>query len=595
VQSWQDEASPRVVTPPATRPLSPAAAAGPAKDAGGLQTSLGNRAAADERARMEAEMDVDVEVIARRLKEQVLTASEEREVLAVIRRWAGTPSFDRFVTKMKIRAIRRATLRSAFMDTTVNLFDTLFHEMEDDRLVELERLLATSTRYQGAKAESEPSENVWATVGRQELIGLFGMMKGLSAGLASVGDVGAWAAVRAADAYLAPYGIRLKDPPSFATWVQKQLDVSGDFLFDGGFTGGEELFLGQNAAAIGKAGGSIVWNLVMLHGSTGAGSVGRSARAGALAAHDVVAAFKGVDDALDSMGDYLLRMQAAGTLTREHLLGDDEFKVEAFKLAGALTGAVASALGVGGDSMAQALQTAMKKLGTVFKAGEIGAKVGEISQLLMDDALAPAERRAAVGRLVMELVADSFTLTAARAARVDADRASRSLQRAFAGCFAQDEALRAVWAEAAKGADDFPKARATFWRLVNEGSGGNVDRVRRMLDAAGYDLQGGDRAPVLRMSGWDARASRERSDRLLTIDHAAAQSRAAGKGQLLDPGTLRFMSGRDNAVRGNRYEPDDVPLQGWEAYHKDRQRPDPAREAWEAALRERVNAFKERR
>src|SRR5439155_4973530 len=95
---------------------------------------------------------------------------------------------------------------------------------------------------------------------------------------------------------------------------------------------------------------------------------------------------KGVDDALTSMGDYLLRAQEKGRLTGAHLLEDDEFKIECFKLGGAIVGAVGGALHSTGDT-AKVVQGVMNRLALVFKAGEIGAKVGAISQIVMDDTL----------------------------------------------------------------------------------------------------------------------------------------------------------------------------------------------------------------
>jgi hypothetical protein len=410
-----------------------------------LQRSAGNQAVsallsrqpADTAAALvpDAQMDADVEFICAKLKEQILTADEEQEIVDVVRRWADSDTdalirgqesqgqLDRFVLKLKVRAITRSTARSAFFfETTVNAFDTLFHELEDERLAEFRRLLLRSRRYAGAGPESDPSENVWSTVGRQELIGMFGMMKGLSTGLASVGDVAAWAALKQANMYLLPFGQKIDDPGKMADWIGKQLDISGDFLFEGEFTGGEELFLGQNAASIGTVGGSVIWNLVMLHGGSGAGSTGAGMLPQGMKALDLVSKFKGVDDALTSMGDYLLRMQEKGKLTRDDLLADDEFKIECFKLAGAVVGAIGGGLGATGDT-AKAVQVAMEKLALVFKAGELGAKLGEISQLLMDDSLEPAAQRAAVGKLVMELVSDAFSIVGDKAAAADKARA----------------------------------------------------------------------------------------------------------------------------------------------------------------------------
>lgn len=597
-----------------------------------LQAGAGNAAVAATLARqapaspgatapvpaVDAQMDADVEAIAAKLKEQVLDAEDEQEVVGLIAKWADSDAvaaghghapagaLDRFLTKLKLRPVTRATMRSAFVDTTVNAFDSLFHELEDDRLARFEALLARSSGYKGAKPVSGPSENVWATIGRQELIGMFGMMKGLSTGLAGVGDAAVWGTVTSANTLLSPFGGKIEDPAKLADLVGKQLDTSGDAIFDGEFTGGQELFLGQNAASIGTAGGGVIWNLVMLHGLAGAGSTGGGALPATLKALDLVGRFRAVDDAIKSMGDYLLRMQERGLLDRGHLLEDDQFKIECFKLAGAVVSAVAGGLGARRDT-AQVVKLAMDKLAVVFKGGEIAAKLGEISQLLMDETLEPAAQRAAVGKLVMELVADTFSIAGDHAAAADKagavtggypSEAVRKAAKAFAGDFSQDEALSALWTEAASGANDFAQARAEFWSRVNEGSGPHAVTVRAMLDAAGYELQGGTRAPLLRLEGWDARAGRELSDRVLSIDHKAAQS--ADPSLTLAPANLRFMTGRDNSTRGNRFDAADAPAgpgpeqPRWDQYREaqDARPPSAARRDWEADLRARIEAFK---
>jgi hypothetical protein len=137
----------------------------------------------------------------------------------------------------------------------------------------------------------------------------------------------------------------------------------------------------------------------------------------------------------------------------------------------------------------------------------------------------------------------------------------RAQQRAFANQFSETLVLANLWRSAAAGLPSteagFATARAKFWRLINTSDDPDAVVVRAMIEAAGYELQGGTNAPLLTLSGWDRKDTRELSDRRLSIDHAAAQCH--DRSGTLDPANLRFMQQRDNSARGNRYDENDQP------------------------------------
>ena len=123
-----------------------------------LQRSAGNQAvasmlqrapaaapAADEMAR-EA-MRADVELIVELLGSQVLFAGDERRIVDIFRRrlesdraaaehggGAGTPLLNEFIAMLRRRAFPRATARTGWIESWVNAWDTLFYELEDERL-----------------------------------------------------------------------------------------------------------------------------------------------------------------------------------------------------------------------------------------------------------------------------------------------------------------------------------------------------------------------------------------------------------------------------------------------------------------------------
>ena len=81
----------------------------------------------------DAGIDRDVATIASLLKQQALWASDERKIVAIFTRYQGTPGLAKLIQKLKGKVLVRATARSAWQDTWVNAWDTLFYELEDSR------------------------------------------------------------------------------------------------------------------------------------------------------------------------------------------------------------------------------------------------------------------------------------------------------------------------------------------------------------------------------------------------------------------------------------------------------------------------------
>jgi hypothetical protein len=153
--------------------------------------------------------------------------------------------------------------------------------------------------------------------------------------------------------------------------------------------------------------------------------------------------------------------------------------------------------------------------------------------------------------------------------RQRADVAERQLAEyasAFHGRFADHPALRELWDRARQDTTSFDQARRRFWSEVNQGASVAAEFVRSMLKAAGYQLQAGSNAPLLSMPEYASNLGTEglrRSDLLLSIDHANPMTNPVKRGRLslaeaLDPANLRFMSGRDNSMRGNHYNENDT-------------------------------------
>jgi hypothetical protein len=167
----------------------------------------------------------------------------------------------------------------------------------------------------------------------------------------------------------------------------------------------------------------------------------------------------------------------------------------------------------------------------------------------------------------------------------------REAARAFQQPFASTPALGALWNEAATGSESFERARERFWKAVNHGTTDSAKVVRALVLEAGYRLRGGSAAPVLALGPDEEPVSgRDRSERLLTIDHLDPQSRA--RDQLVDVANLRFMTGMDNSRRGHRWTPSDQPVNGWERWRKRTVRLTKERREYEQRLRARLASRK---
>src|SRR5215213_9496321 len=155
-------------------------------------------------------MRADVEQIVELLSSQVLFAGDEAQIVEIFRRRldsdrqaaehggpAGTPLLNEFIAMLRRRAFPRATARTGWIESWVNAWDTLFYELDDERLEEFKSIVAQSGTPAATKGPKRAnSENLWSTMGAQEAIGLLGTVKGVSTGAAGVLDLAGWATVK---------------------------------------------------------------------------------------------------------------------------------------------------------------------------------------------------------------------------------------------------------------------------------------------------------------------------------------------------------------------------------------------------------------
>jgi RHS repeat-associated protein len=119
--------------------------------------------------------------------------------------------------------------------------------------------------------------------------------------------------------------------------------------------------------------------------------------------------------------------------------------------------------------------------------------------------------------------------------------------KVFQSRFAATPELGRLWQQVAAGLPNTPKgfakAREAFWTVVNKGDTADARAIQSLLREAGYELQGGSKAPLNRLL-----PNAPKSDRLLTIDHIDPKSQ--NPLLTLDPENLVFLPSRDNAQKG---------------------------------------------
>lgn len=374
-----------------TSVLGRAAATEPATEAGGDLESL--------EARWIAE---DVEEIVGLLREQILSSSEEARIVAIARRWGSlapgtaTTRLDRFLLALRMRVFTRRTARSGWIEQHVNAYDTIWHELEDENLAAFSELVAPSKH--GGAPGSGPSENLWATLGKHEAMGVWGMLKGMGLVVAGVADGAVWAYWKTTGLplriALQRMGVKDTDtPPSITPYLTKSYDEVAALM--GSAMGvdpkQDETLLGQSSYEIGETGGKVVGMLTMA-GVT-AGTAGGNLAAGAKVL-GVAGAGKGIDDAGQAIDKRLAELQKrTPPPSLAEILTDQALLLEVANVLANLLGALS-----GTSEVLPPLSAALKRFGLVVDAAQLAPVVAKAFKDYNDPELAkdPEARAAAL-------------------------------------------------------------------------------------------------------------------------------------------------------------------------------------------------------
>ena len=220
----------------------------------------------------------DVAQIVEYLRMQMLDAVWEKRIVDIIKNWrdndrlhgaAGTPMFDHGLFLLKTTVFTRRTARTLWIETYVNAYDTLWAELEDERLDEFKSIIGESK--QGTEGPESENENYAKDLAKQEGMGFFAAAMAMGKGLAGIGDL----IVRTGSTAL---GHEVN--PKWAKAIEESGKEAGFDVFGAEYLSaedlikrgmpkeeaerlaGEKLFFGMNAAEVGKVGGSFIWKLV---------------------------------------------------------------------------------------------------------------------------------------------------------------------------------------------------------------------------------------------------------------------------------------------------------------------------------------------
>ena len=387
-------------------------------------------------AETEAEMRTDVDVIVETLREELITAGEEQQMLDRIAKWeradppgGATPHLDKLLLLLKMRAFTRSTASSFWIEQTVNAFDELWREFEDERLAQFRAIVGRSQGQRASGPASGPAANFWGTMGKQEAMGLLGAMKGLVMGATGLVDAGAGGITT----LLKSAQLDVAEPPKIAEWFGQQYDFMGRQAF-GGAWDTDKLYGNRTAAGVGEFGGKVIWQLVMIGAGNQLGAAGEAQAASsafqsavyaqkAMAVIGIFGSFKGVEEAVTGMFKVIERLQAEDKLSAGAVLTDKEFLEHLVNLVAAIYGAMSAGAGLGSANanataeQQKAARWAAARIGALLEMTGAAVHVGTLIEVALSD-LPPEQKSvaytAATEKLVEKIVGAVGQMASAR-------------------------------------------------------------------------------------------------------------------------------------------------------------------------------------
>ena len=328
-----------------------------------------------------------------------------------------------------MRAFTRSTASSFWIEQTVNAFNKLWREFEDERLAQFRAIVGRSQGQRASGPASVPAENFWGTMGKQEAMGLLGAMKGLVMGATGLVDAGAGGITT----LLKSAQLDVAEPPKIAEWFGQQYDFMGRQAF-GGAWDTDKLYGNRTTAGVGEFGGKVIWQLVMIDAGNQLGAAGEAQAASsafqsavyaqkAMAVIGIFGSFKGVEEAVTGMFKVIERLQAEDKLSAGAVLTDKEFLEHLVNLVAAIYGAMSAGAGLGSANanataeQQKAARWAAARIGALLEMTGAAVHVGTLIEVALSD-LPPEQKSvaytAATEKLVQKIVGAVGQMASAR-------------------------------------------------------------------------------------------------------------------------------------------------------------------------------------
>jgi hypothetical protein len=383
----------------------------------------GNTSGQDFEQRM---LHEDVAQIVEYLRMQILDAPWEQRIVDIIKNWrendrlhgaAGTPMLDHGLFLLKTTVFTRRTVRTLWIETYVNAYDTLWAELEDDRLVQFKAVIEGS-KHATAGPESE-NENYAKDLAKQEGMGFFAAAMAMGKGLAGIGDL-----VVRTGSELVGHEIN----PKWAKAIEESGREAGYDLFgtayltpdeltkrgysqeDAERLAGEKLLFGMNASDIGTTGGTFIWKLVeMAKGPIKEIKTALKLPGLLLKIEDGFREIGERFEALEKAGEKAGKEVELGTVIR-----DAKIRNAAFEISGAAVELALELMGDSGggkeaaDTVGKAVLTGAQQAKRIKLILETGDKLARIVGIVTDPEKKPDDKDKELFELFMDVFTDAF-------------------------------------------------------------------------------------------------------------------------------------------------------------------------------------------